>query len=177
MARAIFCVAQDPSHASRIVDDLKIARFASGDVSVLLPESAGANASGPPDGTLGWLASVGSLLAAGPLTATPANDGTVAGLAGALFSAGIPEFQAKRYEAKVKGGNALVALHARDAEELTRGRAVMERAGAEDISISGEIAVPNALTPDRRSPDRRSSGESEGHNPRSCAHGCAEEES
>jgi hypothetical protein len=118
------------------------------------------------------LPGVGSLLAAGPLVGglggMPA-DGTVGGVAGALFCLGIPEFQAKRYEGKVKGGNAVVAVRARDAEELMRGRAVLERAGAEDISISGEIAVPNAPPPERADRRRRPAGEGEGQSPHSCA--------
>jgi hypothetical protein len=198
MARAIFCVARDPSHACRIVDDLKIARFASSDISVLLPdlptslharvqeEESGARerAAGTigitASGAFGWLASVGSMAipgggsipAAVPLAGAlggVSGDAIVGGIAGALFSLGIPEFQAKRYEGKVKGGNALVAVRSRDAEALTRSRAVLERAGAEDISISGEIAVPNAPPPERPDRRRRTTGEGEGQSPHSCA--------
>jgi hypothetical protein len=117
-------------------------------------------------GEPGWLSNAGAL-------AVPGVESSIGGgpLATALFCLGIPEFQAKRYEGKVKGGNALVAVHTKDAEELTRARAALERAGAEDISISGEIAVPNGT------PERSAADGSEGRSQDSSAQPCAEENS
>jgi hypothetical protein len=55
---------------------------------------------------------------------------------------GIPEFEAKRYEGKLKAGNILISVHADDAKERTRAKDVFELAGAEDICYTGEASVP-----------------------------------
>jgi uncharacterized membrane protein len=73
------------------------------------------------------------------------------GLAGALVGMGIPEYEAKRYEGKVKDGNVLMSVHTRDATERDRAKDIFTRRGAEDISYTGEASVPS----DRKAaPDR-----------------------
>jgi len=100
-------------------------------------------------GGLGWLAGIGALaipglgplIAAGPIMAAltgAALGGTVGGLTGALIGKGIPEYEAKRYEGKLKGGHALVSVHSEDAAETDRAKEIFEEAGAEDVSTSTE---------------------------------------
>ena len=64
------------------------------------------------------------------------------GLTGALIGMGIPEYEAKRYEGKVKGGNVLLSVHTEDSNERDRAKKILEAGGAEDISYTGEASVP-----------------------------------
>jgi len=104
-------------------------------------------------GALGWLAGVGALaipglgplIAAGPILATlsgAAVGGTVGGLTGALIGMGIPEYEAKQYESKLRHGNILMAVHVDDSEEAGTVRQIMSEEKAEDISTGSEATVP-----------------------------------
>jgi uncharacterized membrane protein len=66
----------------------------------------------------------------------------VGGLSGALIGMGIPELEAKQYEGKIKGGNILISVHSEDSKETSRAKEIFERAGAHDISSTGEETVP-----------------------------------
>jgi hypothetical protein len=66
----------------------------------------------------------------------------VGGLTGGLIGAGVPEYEAKRYEGKINSGNILISVHCSTREECSRVRDVFERAGAEDITDSSEAGVP-----------------------------------
>jgi len=168
MAKAVFCTLKTSAQATQVVDRLKAAGFTSRDISVLMPNASGTNefavnnetkapegaATGAGTGAvlgggLGWLAGIGALaipglgplIAAGPIMAAltgAAVGGTVGGLTGALIGMGIPEFEAKRYEGKVKGGHVLVSVHSEDAAETKRAKDIFEAAKAEDIATSGE---------------------------------------
>jgi uncharacterized membrane protein len=60
------------------------------------------------------------------------------GLTGALVGLGIPEYEAKQYEAKVKGGNILISVHTDDSEQRRRAKEIFERNKAEDVAATGE---------------------------------------
>ena len=62
------------------------------------------------------------------------------GLTGHSLGLGIPEYEAKRYEGKIKEGNMLISVHADDSTEMDA-KAIFERAGAEDISYTEEAGV------------------------------------
>ena len=171
MAKAVFCTVKDSNQATLVAERLKAAGFTSSDVSVLTPDKEGTkefavdNETKAPEGAatgagtgallgggLGWLAGIGALaipglgplIAAGPIMAAlggAAVGGTVGGLTGALIGMGIPEFEAKRYEGKVKGGHALISVHSENSAETERAKKIFEAAGAEDISTSGEPSV------------------------------------
>ena len=47
--------------------------------------------------------------------------GAVGGLTGALIGMGIPEYEAKRYEGRVKDGGILLSVHSDTSEEIKRG--------------------------------------------------------
>src|SRR6202451_3295046 len=150
------------------VDGLKAARFTNRDISVLLPESvgsrdfahekgtkapegatAGAGTGVVIGGAMGWLLGIGALaipglgpfIAAGPIVAALAGagaGGAVGGITGALVGMGIPEYEAKRYEGRVKDGGILLSAHCDSSEEISRAKKILEQTAAEDISSSGE---------------------------------------
>lgn len=171
MAKAVFCTVKTSNEAAQIVDRLKTAGFTSNDISVLVPDKSGTkefavdNQTKAPEGAatgagtgallgggLGWLAGIGALaipglgplIAAGPIMAAltgAAVGGTVGGVTGALIGMGIPEYEAKRYEGKVKGGHALISVHSEGSAETERAKTIFEAGGAEDISTSSEPSV------------------------------------
>jgi len=171
MAKAVFCTVKTSAQAAQVVDRLKTAGFTASGISVLMPDKAGTkefavdNQTKAPEGAatgagtgavlgggLGWLAGIGALaipglgplIAAGPIMAAltgAAVGGTVGGVTGALIGMGIPEYEAKRYEGKVKGGHALISVHSEDADETERAKKIFEAANAEDISTSSEASV------------------------------------
>ena len=164
MAKAVFCTAKSSTQASQIVERLKAAGFTSSDISVLMPNTtgtkefavenetkapegaaAGAGTGAAVGGGLGWLAGIGALaipglgplIAAGPIMAAltgAAVGGTVGGLTGALIGMGIPEYEAKRYEGKVKAGQALISVHSDNSAETARAKEIFEATGGEDIA-------------------------------------------
>jgi hypothetical protein len=70
--------------------------------------------------------------------------GAVGGLVGALVGMGIPEYEAKRYESRVKAGSLLLSVHCDTSDEIARAKSVLEQNGAEDVSSSREKAVSTA---------------------------------
>jgi hypothetical protein len=113
--------------------------------------AAGATTGGVVGGALGLLAGIGALaipgvgplIAAGPIMATLAGvgvGGAVGGLIGALVGMGIPEYEAKRYEGRIKAGGVLISVHCNTSDEVKRAEAVLKSTRAEDISSSGEAS-------------------------------------
>jgi hypothetical protein len=109
---------------------------------------------------LGWLAGIGALaipglgpfIAAGPIMAALAGagvGGAVGGLTGALIGMGIPEYEAKRYEGRVKDGGILLSVHSDSSEETKRAKDILERTGAQDISSTGEAQGEKKTVPAR----------------------------
>lgn len=64
------------------------------------------------------------------------------GITGALIGLGKPEYEAKRYEGKVKDGNILVSVHTEDRDEISRAKEIFKNAGADDISSTEESSAP-----------------------------------
>jgi hypothetical protein len=154
------------------VESLVQAGFPIGNVSVLLSDAssrelahekhtkapegttAGAAAGGVLGGTLGLLAGIGAIaipglgpfIAAGPIMATLAGlgaGGTVGGVIGALSGAGVPEYEAKRYEGRVKTGGVLLSVHCDSSDDVDRAKQILKDSGAEDISSAGEAKSPH----------------------------------
>jgi len=168
---AVFGLYPSVDRAERAVDELVAAGFSNADVSVLMEDTetarefahvkktkapegttTGAAAGGTIGGALGLLAGIGALaipgvgpfIAAGPIMATLAGigvGGTVGGLVGALVGMGIPEYEAKRYEGRVKDGGVLLSVHAATSELVNRAKGILKNTGAEDISSSGEASA------------------------------------
>ena len=119
-------------------------------------------------GALGWLMGIGALaipgvgpfIAAGPIMAAlsgAAIGAAAGGITGALVGMGIPELEAKRYEAQVKDGNILISVHADDSDEIKRAKEIFERAGARDITTAGESNVPKDKDKNRETTYKTSS--------------------
>ena len=153
------------------VNMLKTAGFRNTDVSVLVPENvgskdighekhskapegatAGATTGAIVGGALGWLVGIGALaipgigpfLADGPIMAALAGVGAVGalgGVTGALVGAGMPEYEAKRYEGRIKHGGILVSVHCDSDEWASKAKDLLQRSGAEDVSTSGEATA------------------------------------
>lgn len=171
MAKAVFCIATTYPQAETIVDNLKLSGFLNNHISVLLPDNegtrdfahekhtkapegaaTGAGTGGVLGGVLGWLAGIGSLaipgigpfVAAGPIMAAlggAAVGATVGGLTGALVGLGIPEYEAKQYEGKLRQGNILISVHSENSTEADKAKKIFEKAGAEDIASATEKAA------------------------------------
>jgi hypothetical protein len=152
------------------VEGLKAAGFSNRDISALLPQSAGSRDFAHEKGTkapegasagagtgvvlggaMGWLLGVGALaipglgpfIAAGPIMAALAGagvGGAVGGITGALIGMGIPEYEAKRYEGRVKDGGILLSVHCDSPESIRRAKRVLEHTGAQDVSSGGEAS-------------------------------------
>jgi hypothetical protein len=100
-------------------------------------------------GVLGWLAGIGTLaipglgpfIAAGPIVAALAGAGAgsaVGGIAGALIGFGLPELEAKRYEAAIKKGRILLSVHCPDMRRAEEARRILDDSGAKEVFLSGE---------------------------------------
>jgi hypothetical protein len=168
---SVFCIAYSETQAINIVNRLKTAGFSHNDISVLLPDKSGtkdfaheqhtkapegattgAVSGGVLGGALGWLVGIGALaipgvgpfIAAGPIMAAlggAAVGGAVGGITGALIGMGIPEFEAKRYEGKIREGNILISVHSDNHDQTRVAKEIFEQAGAKDISSTGEASV------------------------------------
>jgi hypothetical protein len=59
---------------------------------------------------------------------------------------GIPEYEAKRYEGRIKSGGILLSVHCDDSDWVKRSKQILEESGAEDISSTGEAAADYATS-------------------------------
>jgi len=63
---------------------------------------------------------------------------TLGGLTGALVGSGIPEYEAKRYEGRVRKGGILLSVHCDDDAWSKTARGLLKQTGASGISTAGE---------------------------------------
>jgi hypothetical protein len=168
---AVFGIYQTQADVEYAVDALRAESFRNTDISVLFPDNkgtkdfavekstkapegtaAGVTTGGVIGGVLGWLVGIGAIaipglgpfIAAGPIVAAIAGvgvGGTVGGIAGALIGMGIPEYEAKRYEGRVKDGGILLSVHCDDNSWTAKAKHLLERTGAQDIASSGEASA------------------------------------
>lgn len=165
---AAFGIYRDQTAVEEAVEAFKRAGFRSADISVLFPENngtkdfahekhtkapegavAGASTGAIIGGALGWLVGIGALaipgigpfIAAGPIVAMMSGigaGGAVGGFAGALIGIGIPEYEAKRYEGRIRNGGILLSVHCDNSDWTKRAKEVLAHSGATDIATSGE---------------------------------------
>src|SRR6202789_1413198 len=177
---AAFGIYKDRATAETAVDRLLAGGFSNQDVSVLMSDNSGSKdfatekntkapegtttgvgVGGVVGGTLGLLAGIGALaipgvgplIAAGPIMAGLAGlgiGGAVGGLVGALVGMGIPEYEAKRYEGRIKDGGVLLSVHCDTSEQIARVKDLLKSSGAQDISSTSEAS--GAKPDDRRDP-------------------------
>src|SRR5256714_12401042 len=173
MSKSVFGIATTQGQAERIVQQLQGQGFATSEISVLMPDTAGtrdighvkaskapegattgAATGGVTGGVLGLLAGVGALaipglgpfIAAGPIMAAlsgAAVGAATGGVVGGLIGLGIPEIEAKRYDEKLRKRNYLIAVHAEESEEGDRAKDIFKTVGAEKISTVSEASAPN----------------------------------
>lgn len=173
---AVFGIYREQVSAGNAVDELQTAGFRNTDISVLFPENEGTKDfahekhTKAPEGTatgagtgavigggLGWLAGIGALaipgvgplIAAGPIVAALTGvgvGGAIGGITGALVGMGIPEYEAKRYEGRVKQGGILLSVHSDNSDWTRKAKDILERTGAEDVSSTGEAKADFSRT-------------------------------
>jgi len=184
---AVFGIYRDRGSVEEAVDTMRAAGFRSTDISVLLQDNkgtkdfahekgtkapegatAGGVIGGIAGGVLGGLTGVGALaipgvgplIAAGPILAALAGAGalgTVGGLVGALIGLGIPEYEAKRYEGRIKQGGILLSVHCDDSEWVKKAKEVIEQTGGEHIGSRSEAGADFSVS-DRPLPRTRPAG-------------------
>ena len=165
---AAFGLFPDRASLERAVGLLRGAGFRNSDVSMLTQETpgtrdlaheahtkapegatAGAAAGAVVGGVMGWLIGIGAVavpglgpfIAAGPIVAALAGigaAGTAGGLIGALVGIGIPEYEAKRYEGRLRKGHLLLSVHCDDSKWAKKATDLLKQAGGEDVASSAE---------------------------------------
>ncbi|HEY1757440.1 MAG TPA: DUF3341 domain-containing protein [Bryobacteraceae bacterium] len=168
---AVFGIYHGVVQAEQTVDRLLASGFSNDDISVLLPDNEGTKefahkkdtkapegtttgvvSGGVIGGTLGLLAGIGALaipgvgplIAAGPIMGALAGvgvGGTVGGIVGALIGMGMPEYEAKRYEGRIKEGGVLLSVHCDTSDEIKRAKELLKQTGAQDIASAGEASA------------------------------------
>jgi len=171
MNQSVVGIVHTREEAETLVECLKAAHFTDNDISALLPDKegtqdfahtnstkapegaiAGVSTGGVVGGVLGFMAcaaalvipGVGPLLAVGPIMSAlsgAAIGATIGGVAGALIGMGIPEYEAKMYEGKVRDGNILLAAHCTTNDQLACAEDLFRHNKATDIHRVGEVAV------------------------------------
>ncbi len=188
---AVFGLYEDRFHVEDAVDALRADGFRSTDISILFPDNkgskdfaiekqtkapegaaAGAGSGAVVGGTLGWLAGIGVLaipgigpfIAAGPIVTALAGigvGGAIGGLAGALIGLGMPEYEAKRYEGRIREGGILLSVHCDNSDWTRKAKDILERTGAWDIASAGEASADYAVS-DKPIPITRTRNQPEG---------------
>src|SRR5580692_1981049 len=167
---AVFGIYPNRFAVEEAVEHLRKTGFRNTDISVLFQDNQGTKdfahekntkapegvttgvvAGGLAGGVLGWLVGIGALaipglgplIAAGPIVAALAGAGavgTLGGFVGALAGMGIPEYEAKRYEGRIREGGVLLSVHCDNSDWVKRGKEILEHTGAQDIASESEKA-------------------------------------
>lgn len=173
---AVYGLYKDREGVEDAVEALKGAGFRNTDISVLFPDNQGSkdfahekNTKAPEGGmvgagsgallggALGWLAGIGLLaipgvgpfVAAGPIMAMLAGvgvGGAFGTIVGSLVGMGMPEYEAKRYEGRIRDGGILFSAHCDSDAWVKRAMEIMKQTGAEDISSAAEANADFMVT-------------------------------
>ncbi|HEY2646140.1 MAG TPA: hypothetical protein VGI34_04180 [Candidatus Acidoferrales bacterium] len=164
----VFGVYRHRTSFEHAVSALKVGRIQEKDISVLFQKNLSTKNLTPDDAAtptrvgntdgesgalipspLEWFAATGALvvlghemfLIAGPMVATLAGaalGGQFGGLSEALIGLGQPEYEAKRYQARVEEGGMLLFVHCERPSCVKKVMHVLISTGAEDISPTSE---------------------------------------
>lgn len=173
---SVFGIYPDHEAVANGVETLKNSGFRNTDISVLYPENtgskdlghekhtkapegavAGASSGAILGGALGWLVGIGAIaipgmgpfIAAGPILSILSGIGvlgTVGGLAGGLIGIGIPEYEVKRYEGRIRGGGILLSVHCDNSDWVKQAKQLLAETGATEIAASGEAKAEFAIS-------------------------------
>jgi len=176
-----FGIYRDKDTVADAIETLKASGFRAADISVLYSENQGSKDlahekhTKAPEGAvagggigalagagLGWLASAGMLgamaleptLSAGPILSVLSGVGVgvmAGGLVGGLAGMGIPEYEAKRFEGRVRRGGILLSVHCDNPEWRRTAVKLLKQTGATDISTAGEARADFMRTDKPRS--------------------------
>jgi hypothetical protein len=165
---SVFGMYPDRLSVDEAAEALRAAGFRGTDISALFQENlgtkdfahekstkapegatAGGIAGGIAGGVLGWLIGIGTLtipglgplLAAGPVVAALAGVGAVGAMGaiiGALAGLAVPEYEAKRFEGRVKQGGVLMSVHCDNRDWVKRAKDLLRQTGAEGIDSTAE---------------------------------------
>lgn len=176
MGATVYAIANTEAQAIQAAERLHVHGVLRQDISIISPDPAGShevghvNATKVPEGAsigagagvltggiVGWMAGIGALaipglgplIAAGPILAAlsgAAVGGAVGGLSGGLIGLGVPEYEAKQYEGRLREGKILIAAYTNDSSKAADIRKIYEEEGLEDISTgSPEKIKPSTV--------------------------------
>ena len=173
---AVFGIYRNREAVEEGMNALRKGGFRNTDISVLLAENMGTKDfahekhSKAPEGaatgaaigvviggTLGWLVGAGTLaipglgpfIVAGPIVALLAGVGamgTIGGIAGALIGMAIPEYEARRYEGRIRNGGILLSVHCDDSYWRDRAEDILKKTGAEESGSESEAKAAYAVS-------------------------------
>jgi len=165
---SVFGIYASRENAENAVDRLVGGGFRQEDISVLLQDNVGTKdfahekhtkapegattgmvTGGVIGGALGLLAHIGvlaipglgPLIVAGPIIAALTgigSGGLVGGIIGTLVGFGIPEYEAKRYEGRIKAGGILLSVHCDNPNWTLKAKEILKQTGADEIASAGE---------------------------------------
>lgn len=168
MKKAVFGLTKSTFQSEMLVSNLQSVGFTADNISILAPDfegnhdfghvkstkapegaTTGATTGGIVGGVIGLLAGLGALaipgvgpfIAAGPIMGALSGLGIGAaagGIVGGLIGLGIPEFEARLYDEKLREGNFLISVHVDDSDALAAAKEVFHKAEAENISVVDE---------------------------------------
>jgi hypothetical protein len=163
---AVFGIYPTYQSLETAVDVLRSSGFRNTDISFLTAENVGSKdlglmkASKAPEGVmfgagagavlggaLGWFTA--DLVVAGPIVAALAGVGALGmtgGFIGGLIGMGLPEYEANRYEGRVRKGGILLSVHCDDSAWIRRAREILGRTAAENIAAADEAPADFART-------------------------------
>ena len=156
MSLFVYCLAHDEPRAERIVHMLVQSAFCAGDISILIPDLAKAReANGhalmpsaavgemlgtPPEWVAGMrhlaISGMGSFNATGPIRAA-----AVCGFIATLMDLGMPGYEAKCYERKVRQGGILLSVHPENLAHALRAKEIFVHTGGSDIGCTGQAGT------------------------------------
>ena len=156
MSLFVYCLAHDEPRAERIVHMLVQSAFRAGDISVLIPDqartrettahallptaTAGGMRSNPPEWVPGIrhlaISGMGSFNATGPIRASAAS-----GFIATLMDLGMPGYEAKCYERKVRQGSILLSVHPENLAPALRAKEIFVQMGGSDIGCTGQAGT------------------------------------
>ncbi len=173
---AVYGLCKDRRGVEKAVESLERHGFRDTDISVLVahnlgskdfahekhtkaPEGGvvGAGSGALLGGILGWLASAGLLAipGAGPFIAAGSMMSVLAGvgaggaigtMVGALVGTRMPEYEAKRFEGRIRNGGILISAHCDNPEWVARAKELLRQAGVEHIASAAEADADFMVT-------------------------------